>query len=125
MRTRLDLLIISALAVYRLWRLLARDAITAKWREQAYNRFPPSAQRAAGTMKWDKTIRQNVFKARPGKPPKVSWTAKGFDCPWCAPLWASAAVTVAADASFGLVWPLAWFGALSCLVGLLGSADAS
>lgn len=125
MRTRLDLLIITALAVYRFWRLLARDDITAKWRESVYNRFPPSATRATGLMKWDSDLRENVYRARPGKPPAVSWAAKAFDCPWCYGAWLSVGATYAADAAFGLVWPVMWFLALSCLVGLLGRADAS
>jgi hypothetical protein len=127
MRTRLDLLVICALAVYRLWRLIARDDLTARWREQFYNRRPPSATRAAGMMVWDKNLRQNVFKIRPiaKKTPKVSALAQAIDCPWCAGTWLSAALTIAVNASFGLTWPVAWFAALACLVGLLGRADAS
>jgi hypothetical protein len=135
MRTRLDLLVLCALGVYRLWRLVARDTITERWREQLYNRWPPDARRASGLMTWEPSIRQMVFKARPGvtgvstRPgnphgPKVSLVAAGLDCPWCAGAWLSAVVTVLADASFGLTWPLVWFAALSTLVGLLGRAEA-
>lgn len=137
MRTRLDLFVILALAVYRLWRLVARDAITERWREQLYNRWPPSATRAAGLMEWNPEIRQMVYRVRGGErvsvgtgrlpaidPPKVSWLAAAVDCPWCSGAWLAAVATVLADASFGLVWPAAWFLALSTAVGLLGRADA-
>lgn len=127
MRTRLDLFILSALSVYRVWRLVARDDITGRWREQLYNRWPPSASRAAGMMKWSPEKRENVYSVRPvGKPPpKVSWLAKAVDCPWCAGAWLSAAATVAVDASFGVVWPLAWWLALSTAVGLLGRLEGA
>lgn len=131
MRTRLDLLVICALAVYRLWRLVARDAITERWREQIYNRWPPSAERAAGLMVWDAKILQSVYRVRPERDPngarherpQVSWIAKWVDCPWCLGAWLCALATVAVDASFGLTWPVVWFLALSTLVGLLGRAE--
>jgi len=127
MRTRLDLLVISALALYRLWRLVAKDDITKRWREEIYNRWPPNAVRATGTMKWDQKKRENVFVARTERKdhPKVSLVAASISCLWCAVTFASAALTVAVDASFGLTWPLAWFGALACLVGLLGRVDGA
>lgn len=132
MRTRLDLLAICALAVYRLWRFVARDAITERWREQIYNRWPPDAKRAAGVMVWDTKIRQSVYRVRPERTPsgsttlrpQVSWLTAAVACPWCVGAWLSAVLTIAADASFGLTWPVAWFGALSALVGLLGRAEA-
>lgn len=131
MRTRLDLLVISALALYRFWRLVARDDITAKWREAAYDRWPPDAKRAAGVMVWDPKIRQTVYRVRPERTetgqrtakPDVSRLAALVDCPWCAGAWLSAVATAAVDASFGLTWPLAWAAALSTLVGLLGRLD--
>lgn len=125
MRTRLDLLVISALAVYRCWRLVARDDITSQWRERVYNRWPPTASRATGLMKWEPKLRQNVFHARPGEPPKVSGLAAAVDCPWCFGAWLCVPATLAVDASFGLVWPVAWFLALSTVVGLLGRLDAA
>lgn len=133
MRTRLDLLVICALGVYRLWRLVARDAITERWREQIYNRWPPDARRAAGLMAWNGSIRQMVYTARPAdhmvglravaKLPKVSLVAAAIDCPWCAGAWLCAVATLAVDASFGLTWPVVWFLALSTLVGLLGRIE--
>lgn len=125
MQTRLDLLVITALGVYRLWRLVARDAITARWRETLYNRWPPDATRAAGEMTWDARSRQMVYRVRPKDKPKVSALATAVACPWCSGLWASAVATAAVNACFGLTWPVLWFGALSTAVGLLGRADAS
>jgi hypothetical protein len=125
MRTRLDLFIITALSVYRLWRLVARDAITQRWREQIYNRWPPDAARAHGIMRWSPDLRESVYSARPvSRPrPKVSWFAKAVDCPWCSGAWLCAVATLAVDASFGVVWPLAWWAALSAAVGLLGRLE--
>lgn len=131
MRTRLDLLVICALGVYRLWRLVARDAITERWREQIYNRWPPDAQRAAGVMVWDDKLRQSVYRVRPERGPdgsrnprlRVSLVAASVNCPWCAPTFICAALTLAVDASFGLTWPALWFLALSTLVGLLGRVE--
>lgn len=126
MRTRLDLFVLMALAVYRCWRLMARDDITARWREQAYNRWPPSAQRSAGLMSWNPEIRQMVYKARPetGRRPKVSPVAAAVDCPWCGGAWLAGAAVIVVDVCFGVVWPVAWWLALSTAVGLLGRAEA-
>ncbi len=124
MRTRLDLLLICALAIYRGWRFLARDAITERAREALYDRWPPDYKRSLIRSEWNTTMAEVVAHARPApKRPKVSVIAASIDCPWCAPTFAAVAVTLAVDASFGLTWPVAWFGALCCLVGLLGRAD--
>ncbi len=127
MRTRLDLLVIVALALYRGWRLVAKDAITERWREEAYNRWPPTAERAAGRMRWSTDLHQMVYEVRPVSSrdprPKVSWIAASIACPWCAPLILSLPVTLAVDVCFGLTWPLAWWPALSTSVGLLGRAE--
>lgn len=128
MRTRLDLFVLLVFAVYRTWRLVARDKITERWREQLYNRWPPDAARAAGTMKWNPHLREMVYSARPqvrgtDTRPKVNWWAQMSGCPHCGGAWLAAVATLVADASFGLVWPLAWFLALSAAVGLLGRAE--
>lgn len=127
MRTRLDLLVIVALALYRAWRFVAKDKITERWREEAFNRWPPSAERAAGRMKWSADQRQMVYSIRPesnrDQRPKVSWIAASIACPWCAPLILALPLTLVVDACFGLTWPLAWWLALSASVGLLGRAE--
>lgn len=132
MRTRLDLLVISALALYRLWRLVARDTITEPWRARIYDRWPPTAARALYLTTWNKAKREVVAHARQTtgplvdrRPiPRVNLLAASIDCPWCAPTLVAGVVTVLVDASFGLTWPLAWWGALAALVGLLGRIDA-
>ncbi len=126
MRTRLDLLLICALALYRGWRLIARDAITQRPREDMYDRWPPNYKRSLVRTEWNADMREVVFHSRPThqRRPKVSLVAQSVDCPWCLPTFAAAALTAAVDASFGLIWPVAWFGALCCLIGLLGRADA-
>lgn len=127
MRTRLDLLVIGALAVYRAWRFVARDTITQRWREALYNRFPPTYQRSLVRAEWNSKMHEVLLHARRDNPrdpvPNVSWLTASFDCPWCINLIASAALTAAVDASFGLTWPLLWWLALSALVGFLGRVD--
>jgi hypothetical protein len=125
MRTRLDLLVIGALAVYRAWRFVARDAITQRWREALYDRFPPSYQRSLARSEWNSKMHEVVMHTRPSNRshPKVSWVTASLACPWCLGTWLSAALTAAVDASFGLTWPILWWLALSALVGLLGRAD--
>lgn len=124
---RLDLFVITALAVYRVWRLVAKDTITERWREAAFNRWPPTASRAAGTMTWNPALRQHVYRVRPTPAPtrKVSWIAAGVVCAWCGGAWLSAVATALVDASVGVRWPVAWFLALSTAVGLLGRAEGS
>lgn len=125
MRTRLDLLLICALAIYRGWHLVARDKLTERWREAFYDRHPPSYKRSLVMTKWEPAMREAVPHTRPtgGRRPKVSLLAMAIDCPYCSPFIVEVAVTIAVDASFGLTWPVAWFGALACLVGLLGSIE--
>lgn len=135
MRTRLDLLVIAALGVYRAWRFIAKDRITERWREQVYNRWPPTYKRALARAEWNENMHEVVMHTRGGtrrntgkemvddKVPKVSWATASVDCPWCLPLLACAALTLAVDASFGLTWPVAWWLALSTAVGLVGRAD--
>lgn len=127
MRTRPDLLIISALAIYRAWRFLARDAITQRWRETLYNRFPPSYQRSLVRAEWNAKMHEVLLNTRRDTPsdpvPRVSWFTASLNCPWCAPSFAAAALTLAVDASFGLTWPVLWGLALGALVGLLGRID--
>jgi hypothetical protein len=125
MRTRLDLLLICALAIYRGWRLVARDKVTERWREQAYNRWPPNYKRTLVETKWEPMMRESVPHTRTSalERPKVSIVAASLSCPWCAPTFAAALLTFAVDVSFGLTWPVVWFAALGCLVGLLGSYE--
>ncbi len=127
MRTRLDLLLICAFAVYRGWHLIARDKVVERPREALYDRWPPSAKRALVRTEWNADMREVVFHARPtagrAKPPRVSLVSQSVDCPWCLPTFAAVAMTIAVDASFGLTWPVAWFGALCCVIGLLGAVE--
>jgi hypothetical protein len=125
MQTRLDMFVLCALCVYRVWRLVAKDAITARWRETAYNRWPPDGKRAGGRMAWNPELREMVFSTRlEGDPrPKVNMLAQLVNCPRCGGAWLAAIATVAVDVSFGVAWPIAWWLALSAAVGLLGRAD--
>lgn len=127
MRTRLDVLVISALAVYRAWRFMARDAITERWREAVYDRWPPNYKRSLARAEWNSKMHEVVMHTRNGSlrdpVPKVSWITASLDCPWCFPLLVSAGLTAVVDASFGLTWPIMWWLALSALVGFLGRVD--
>ena len=128
---RLDLFVILALATYRVWHLIARDSITERWREQVYNRWPPDYERALARMEWNAEMREMVRHSRHatdaerGAIPTPTWLAKMADCPWCAGAWLAAAATIAADITYGLPWPAAWFLALSAAVGLLGRLEGA
>lgn len=121
------MLVIGALAIYRAWRLMARDTITQRWRETLYNRFPPSYQRSLVRAEWNVKMHEVLLNTRRDTPsdpvPKVSWVTANIDCPWCLGSWLAVALTLAVDASFGLTWPVLWALALGALVGLLGRVD--
>lgn len=87
------------LATYRVWRLLALDAITEPIRAR--------------------------FIFREG--PVWQWLANMLECPWCAGFWLSGAASLAWLLSFDLsVWYLVLlWPAVSALVGILDWFDPS
>jgi hypothetical protein len=125
MRTRLDLFVLASLGTYRVWRLVARDEITKRWREAAYNRWPPTYPRSLGFTEWNPKMREAVLHGRPERSihPPVSVIAAHVDCAWCLGALLSAVATVAVNATYGLVWPMLWWLALSSAVGLLSGLD--
>ena len=106
---------------------MARDSITARWREKVYDRWPPDATRSAGTMTWQPALREHTYTVRPvaTKRPKVSVVTAAVSCAWCGGAWLAAVATAVVDASVGLPMPVAWWLAVSAAVGLLGRADAA
>ena len=86
-----------ALAVYRVWRIIAVDQIT----EPIRNLFI-----------WNNT-------------PLWNWITDLVTCPWCLGWWLSGAASVAYVAALGLSWWWVWllWPAVSCVVGFLGKLD--
>lgn len=86
-----------ALAVYRVWRIIAVDQITEPIRIRT------------------------IFRSGP----VWSWLEDLVTCPWCLGWWLSGAASVAYVAALGLSWwwvVLLW-PAVSCVVGFLGKLD--
>lgn len=94
----LVLVVLMALAAYRLYRLFSIDE------------FPPIAD----TRRW---IHARL-KRRFGE----EW-AHGMKCPWCAGFWWSIAVVLAVNAVTSIRLPVLTVLAVSCLVGLIGLLD--
>lgn len=124
MRTRLDLFVLAAFGTYRVWRFVARDTITKRWREAAYNRWPPTAARSLVTLEWNPTSHDTVLHTR-SQPWQVSLVAAHIDCPWCFGTALAAVATAVVNATYGVVAPVGWWLALSTAVGLLGRLDGA
>jgi hypothetical protein len=125
MRTRLDLFVLAAFGTYRVWRFVARDTITKRWRETAYNRWPPTYARSLAVTEWSTSMHQSVVRGRPehAPTPRVSWVAAHVDCAWCGGASLSALATAVVNVTYGVVAPVLWWLALSTAVGLLSRAD--
>lgn len=83
-----------ALAVYRVWRIVAVDQITEPIRAR--------------------------FIFRDGR--VWQWIADLIECPWCLGFWLSGVASVAYVGALGLSWWWVWllWPAVSCVVGILG-----
>lgn len=90
--------VVTALAAYRVWRLVAHDD------------FPPAM--------WVRDRFEAATERRVGP----DW-AGGVRCPWCSGAWVSFAVVAAVWAVRPLPLPAAWFGAVSTIVGLIAQRD--
>lgn len=108
MTTRPVLLILDALAVYRLARLVTtdtllqplRDRIRAPWRIEHHGNATVANGRRQSGLRW--------------------WLAELVQCPWCMSVWFAAGVTIL-QATVPAVWLYAsvWL-ALSAVAGALG-----
>lgn len=92
------LFVLTVLASYRVWRLLAEDSL------------PP--------LIWFRDRLEAAIDRRFGG----MW-ASGVACPWCSGFWISCAVVGAVWAVRPLPLPALWFGAVSTAVGLLAQRD--
>jgi hypothetical protein len=111
-------LALTALASYRLTRLVTTDTLLEPWREQVFNRWPPTWDRAR--LRWTSEHR-HVMRAPEDTVPVRHW-AKLLDCSWCAGVWVTAAVVLATRHHPRRV--LTWLG-LSTVVGMIGSVDGA
>lgn len=108
---------LTALAAYRLTRLVTTDTIVTPWREQVFNRWPPTFDRSR--LRWTSEQR-HVFRAADDSVPVAHW-AKLLDCPWCAGFWITGAAVLATRCPRPL---LSWLG-LSTVVGMIGMVDGA
>ncbi|WP_327592453.1 DUF1360 domain-containing protein [Streptomyces chartreusis] len=123
------LLLVMALATYRLTRLVVedtfppvlwlRDRVAGGWRpltlaeHERYVAASPSAQaviRDAWSYDPDDELRQRHVRRARWSP---HWLAELLSCPWCASGWIAAGVTAGVWATVGLpmpllVWPAVW-----------------
>lgn len=98
------LLITMALASYRLFRLWSLDT------------WPPSE----AIRDWlDARAAKSEVQGE-GFWPRVH---EMWICPWCSGTWAAGAVVWIVDVMHGLPLPLLQWGAVACLVGLIGKVD--
>lgn len=114
----LFLLLLMALASYRLVRVVTLDKITEPIFEPLRQWFE---------IRW---IRRNT---RPGSPAEFDaieseeWNSKlayFLSCPWCLGFWVSGAVTVIVSLAYGLDYPILTWLAVAAIVGLIGELDS-
>lgn len=108
-------LIVSALAAYRLTRLVTRDTLFQPWRELLLDRWPPNYERSR--LRWVPEHQRHVMRG-PDDHPKVVHAMKLLECPWCAGAWITALVLVVPFPR-----PVRSWLAMSAVVGFLGEAD--
>lgn len=112
------MLTLTALAAYRVTRLLVADSIADPWREQLFNRWPPSWERSR--TRWVPEQQRHVYRADDDRVPVVR-AAKLLDCPWCMGFWVcAAAVTIMRPRR-----PVLTTLALSTVVGMIGAVDGA
>lgn len=92
------LFVLTSLAAFRVWRLLAAD------------KLPP--------IMWLRDRLENTVDRRFG----VVW-ADGVTCPWCTGSWVAFAVVAAVWAVRPLPLPALWFAAVAAAVGFLAEWD--
>lgn len=112
------LVVLVALAGFRLWRLLARDAILEPWREAVWTRFPPDERWAEHRARVLAVKRQMKTDVR-----DPSLVGVMLDCAWCAGWWICGLITVAAWQWCGMRYPLLVWPASSTLAGFMGRLD--
>ena len=127
--TPLALFVVLSLATSRVVRLVQSDRVTKRWREAVFNRYPPDAVRQAREAVWEPKLRDVAFKPRHGARwpdggyldvPPVSRFGYWLGCPWCLGLALSAAAVLVAMAFVSVPLPVAWWLAISTVVGLIG-----
>jgi hypothetical protein len=110
------LLVIGALASYRITRLVTTDKITEpifeplrqwfedRWIRKHYPEYVPDAVRASD--EWQSKL------------------AFLLSCAWCLGFWVSGMVTVILSVAYGLNYPILTWLAMSTVVGFLGNIDS-
>lgn len=118
------LFVVSSLATYYVWWVLARSGVLSRPRQALYNRWPPDPPRATLVGRWDTNLREVVMNARPAvvgsqNRPRVSWVAKMVDCPFCCGFYLAGLVTWGLDWIGDVPIPALWWPAMVVVVALL------
>ena len=104
------LLVLGALAAYRITRLVTTDKIT----EPTFERLRWWFER-----RWE--------SKHPEAVPNDKWNSKLaflLSCAWCLGFWVSGMVTVILSVAYGLNYPILTWLAMSTVVGFLGNIDS-
>lgn len=104
------LLVLGALASYRITRLVTTDKIAEPFTER---------------IRW---FFERRWEAKhPEAVPGDEWNSKLaflLSCPWCLGFWVSGVVTVILSVAYGLNYPILTWLAMSTVVGFLGRIDS-
>lgn len=113
----LFLLLLMALASYRLVRVVTLDKITEPV-------FEPLRQRLES--RWIRKHARSNSEALDYES-SSKWNSKlayFLSCPWCLGFWVSGAVTVIVSLAYGLDYPILTWLASSTIIGLIGALDS-
>jgi hypothetical protein len=112
------LLILLALACYRVTRLVTTDKITepifGRLREELEHRWIRKHTRPGSPEEFD-AIESDTFNSK---------LAFMLSCPWCLGFWVSGAGTLLVSLAYGLDYPIFTWFAVSTVVGLIGRIDS-
>jgi hypothetical protein len=120
-RARIDptLVAVTSLAAFRLTRLITDDSLTEPLRQQIFNRWPPSIDRAG--LRWNG--QRLVERARDVAHPAPHPVGRLLDCHWCSGVYCAALVVALVARHSDLPLPALTWAAAAAVVGFLGAVD--
>lgn len=122
-------LLMMGLAAYRLTRLVTRDSIGDRPREQWFDWFPPSAERGKVTVDWSQWRYRpagGAYMHPRAQPKPLSMLGQWADCAFCAGVTISGLVVLAAVGLGHLPWrwqTVEWWPVVAGGQGLLSALD--
>lgn len=117
----LEGVVVMALAAYRLWRIVGEDTWppTLAFRAWLEVRVESHRDHAERWVEADPELSDRF--ARRMRRTEIAYEL--ITCPWCLGSWVAGAVVLAVDVAVGLPLPLLQWGAVACLVGIIGKVD--